>query len=801
MIHKTGFLIFIFTEEHNLYDDHNARPMKTRFFCKLSCMLVFYSGFSQPKNQLPFSPAASIKARVEENVPSHNAWMKAITWPDAPAFVRENLKWGDDTIPGFHPEKFTYQIEIPYICQKVPALLAYPQDLNARIKVDRAKNLNGTVADRTYTFTVTAEDDTTIHVYQVTLKRDMPLALSQPLRVAPMLTEYHFRINGNTYFEVSNPGNRPLDLSQYVFFAGWDQTGTTPCEIWGALLEPEDYQHRHSYYIPGYKPVSRDQWEATPGYYEKDYSVNPVLEPGETFLMCFSAVGKPTRPAPLDVMKRTDYLWLKEGEWTREQYENFITNREAHGTNNCKIEWQEGQLFLEPWHKNRPLIIAKILNDSILEGTKGRGDIQDIRIVEVFGNYKGHVWNPAGEEVKSGGWCLQRKSQFWKPNPLPGIEGSFDTVPGSSEWVYYDTTARPEKIFTEDLGVHTFDTVTAYKSTVSSFTLKISEGYKRGQSIHGVLSSTKVHELFDLLIKADEGQKLKVVGKDSSDTLSQDDTLRVISADSSNITTYGIHTGPLDDQAVLTSSKYDISIDGDQGTIAGIAFGTSVRQVLNNVKKPEQAIVNVIDEHDAPVPLQQRNYDSLYVKTQATGYIHFEVVAENGQDIITYRLQTDLEADEAYAVSNFLKVYQPMQLVGYLPEGLNTETLFTLLKPNYGGDIKLVDLEGNEVKPDRISPESMVQVVVTSPDGSTQKVYDLYNKKYDIPWVVTWYWILKIDQGKKMIWNIEQKDSVQNFKQSLFAKPEGSSMSVLDADSNLVTSGPIENHHPAQGSR
>jgi hypothetical protein len=118
----------------------------------LSCMLFFCSGLSQSKNQLPFSPTDSIKARAEESLPSHNALLTAITWPDAPAFLRKNPKWVEDTIPGFRAEKFSYHIETPYSCQKVPAFLAYPQDLNARIKVNRATNLSGPVAGRTYTY-------------------------------------------------------------------------------------------------------------------------------------------------------------------------------------------------------------------------------------------------------------------------------------------------------------------------------------------------------------------------------------------------------------------------------------------------------------------------------------------------------------------------------------------------------------------------------------------------------------------------------------------------------------------------
>ncbi|MEX2429238.1 MAG: hypothetical protein WD577_13405, partial [Bacteroidales bacterium] len=96
--------------------------------------------------------------------PDQNARLSAITWPEAPAFLRQSPQWNDDTIPNFSSGIFTYELKVPYGATSVPALMAIPEELNAQISVKRAKVLAGPLQDRTTTFTVTAEDDTTVNV-------------------------------------------------------------------------------------------------------------------------------------------------------------------------------------------------------------------------------------------------------------------------------------------------------------------------------------------------------------------------------------------------------------------------------------------------------------------------------------------------------------------------------------------------------------------------------------------------------------------------------------------------------------
>jgi hypothetical protein len=106
--------------------------------------------------------------------PTHNAQLSAITWPDAPSSILQSPEWRQDTIPGFLPGQLTYSILVPEETETVPALVFTPQDINAKVSINRAKTINGPVADRTNTVLVTAQDDTTSLTYSVMVKKKCP---------------------------------------------------------------------------------------------------------------------------------------------------------------------------------------------------------------------------------------------------------------------------------------------------------------------------------------------------------------------------------------------------------------------------------------------------------------------------------------------------------------------------------------------------------------------------------------------------------------------------------------------------
>ena len=715
--------------------------------------------------------------------PSDNADLAAITWPDAPEFVRQNPNWTDDTIPGFGPSRTMYQLKVPYNTEKIPALVASPADLNAQITIDRATNINGTVENRTFTFTVAAEDDTTIQTYSVIIEKEKPEELVQPLEAEPLFTEYIFRGGHKSFMEVTNPGNQPLDMSNYIFIGGFWRTGTTPAEMISDELDL--YEQRSLKVIPGYKPVSEEQWTNDPGLYEKDLEVNPIVQPGETFVCGFTPVAWAIPPIAPSTAEYVDMLWMKSG--MTDQYEALSTEREEYGTENTKLLYKTGNMWFEPWNKNRPMVMLKIMNDSILNGSKPVGDIEDFKVIDVFGNYQGEAWSPGTDTMSGKGWVVRRKPEYWKPDSLPGVVGSFGTTDDSSEWITYKLSEHPGFDSDGSVGIHSFDPITEYQSTVTSLTYKVSDGYKRGQSITGVVEGTTGSELMGGLEKVDPGQTMEVVGKSDGDALAQGDTLKVWSADSTNYTTYGINIGALSDDAMLTSTEYEITADDEAGTgvIAGIPFGTSVKEVRNNVTKPDNATLNIIDEDDNLVPMQKRNYDTLYVNTQATGYISFEVIAENGESEITYQLELELGDSAAYATSELYDVDQELNRIELIPQGTNVQTFFTHLKPNKDASIKLIDKAGFErhLGPVRFDD----QVVVTSPDSTNEKIYNLkFQEEKDgtEAWVVSKD--LGVDQRAGDIWGIQQ-DLQINLLEGLLTPAPQANMHFLSPDSTELS--------------
>lgn len=114
--------------------------------------------------------------KLNQYIPSTNARLGSITWPDMPISFKGELAqsygWHGDTIPTFDSLTMNYVLILPKDYQKIPALVPSTCDLNATVKVTRAVSLEGSAAERTITFTVIAEDNNTKNVYSVLLKNE-----------------------------------------------------------------------------------------------------------------------------------------------------------------------------------------------------------------------------------------------------------------------------------------------------------------------------------------------------------------------------------------------------------------------------------------------------------------------------------------------------------------------------------------------------------------------------------------------------------------------------------------------------
>jgi hypothetical protein len=168
--------------------------------------------------------------KPDKLVKSHNAFISSITWPDIPEYYKDFGGWVVDTIPNFVYSKYDYKVQVPLDVTGIPALVAKTQDVNAKLEVTRAKNLEGSAEDRTITFKSTAVDDTSKLVYNVLLEKEKDYADVQQWEGEPFISQFIFWEQwSNDFIEIVNPSTMPLDMSNYMMFFGWsNDPGAAP---------------------------------------------------------------------------------------------------------------------------------------------------------------------------------------------------------------------------------------------------------------------------------------------------------------------------------------------------------------------------------------------------------------------------------------------------------------------------------------------------------------------------------------------------------------------------------------------
>jgi hypothetical protein len=737
--------------------------------------------------------------------PSENARLATIIWPDVPEYTLISPAWGGEMeIPGFLPSITSYQFTVPYGLG-IPALKAVPEDLNAKISVKRATNLNGSVEERSTVFTVMAEDSTVIE-YSILFQKEVPSVNLQPFHAEPLVSEMVFRQNTQmNYLEIVNVGNQPLDLSKYLITSHRDGFLNNPSDAitWNAA----DYLYRYTRWVIGYDYVTEEEWAAKPGYLKLE-SYDPIVEPGDVFVFGFYRGRQEQHKwqAPeCDVIIDRCPLEFDEFEGIAKK----IIDAEALGLpQGGTVIDRAGGVFRDPVH------IFKILNDSIFEGTKGVTDPSDFELVEVLGGYTDQRWLIDGQfEINMVRQRMWRKEQFWKPDTLGYV--TFDSIPEKNQWYYMDRDSlevlgysNAVEMLGEGIGSHVFNPVTAYKSTISSKAYIASDGYKNNppQTILGVVTNTSVSDFLNNIIKAEEGQSLKVVSTASGEELASDavvadkDTLIVLSADSVNITKYvlSVTDDGLNSDAVLAAkdgSGYTVEVDAGAGTgsVIGISFGSALETVLGNLIKPSTASWVVTNQDDNLVALNSVNSDTVMVKTTASHLLSIEVTAQDGETKIVYSLVMDLGASDALLFSDHYTVDQDVYTVMGIPTGTRVPALFTNLLVSPGATAVLLDKAGNERTMGNVSFDDIV--IVTSEDGSTVNTYYLQfmdeaegTDAYVISDVLT------VDQLNLTVSNIEESTTIDELI-SLLTPAPGAAMLIVDASDNEVTSGTVSEDH------
>jgi hypothetical protein len=747
--------------------------------------------------------------QIRPYVPSHNANLSSITWPDIPTFYKGIFGWIGDTVPNFGPTNYQYKVQVPVDVDGIPALIAKTENLNAKVDVKRAVSLSGDLDARTVAFTVTAEDDSVTNTYNVELIKEKDDANLQPYHAEPFLSELVYWDQwSNSFGEIVNPGNQPLDLSDYMLAMQWN---TNPASVITSRMGVTEWLDRYDKYVPGYKWVGEAQWAVTPGILEQDLSVNPIILPGDVF--CFGGVWTDgqTKPSWLP-----NYVWPVPAQLDV-QFNNYT------GKSTYANPWGErisgNGSPIRKW-QNSNWYLFKILNDSIKLGLKPANDPKDFQLIDNFGMADGSDWVIGGKRAEMiTNWM--RKPEVYHGNPEFGSAGSFGTNPDDTEWTWTNqpywqarNVGWPQEILYigNFLGQHFMNTPTHYQSTVTSVVYKVSEGYSMNESIRGLTTGTTVSTFLANLNKANPDQVLVVKSGNNdlemNDIISLNDVLVVKSADNVNTTRYVLNVTEegLSSNAVLTSTLYNIEIvsepksateDGDAGSgiIAGFEYGTQLRTILNNITIPVGAQLDVIDSEGAYVSLKKLNFDTAYVNVTVNPNTYFEVTAENGITKIVYQLQPNASDNDAFLLSDEYNVNQSQNLVEFVPRGTNVNTFMASVVPSLGATVKIVDKMGHERTDGTLYADD--KVVVVSPNGMVTRVYHLSMLRTQFILSTTYLaYVLSneyaVDQVGYIIEGATTTTSINDFYARI-TPSMGATAVVVDTNGNAKTTGTLVN--------
>ncbi len=652
---------------------------------------------------------------------SDNALLGAITWPDKQEFL-EN--WKGDTIPSFSSFKTNYTVMVPYGTVNVPALVAHPVDINATLEVQRAVSLTGSQADRTTSFNVIAQSDTIDETYTVTFELEKDPTRVQIYEGIPFFSEHATHQRSTMYYlEICNPGNVPLDLSEYLIVKS---VAVNPGDAISGII-PElptdvDFKDRYESYVPGFKyHDDTTNWLLNPGILSLDANVVPEVEPGGVFVLSASFANREQYYTDFH-LDDIDKRW---SEGTNSQTElgveasNTVPTMRGGGTPNA-------------------LYMFKIVGDSVLDGSKPVGDPADYELVDVLGDpIADGIWTVAGREVK----FTHRGRIRTKPDIYTGsrslVESSerFGTNADNSAWIIetYNNELAAQDNIPDLIGSHVMDAVTVYLSTITSSIYLASDGYTGVQSIQGDLTSTTVEGFFGNVDKADPMQVLSVNSgtdgslKDAAEAVAGGDTLVVISADGLNTTKYALVDTPLDMNAVLTPatdpSDLTISHSGSEGTITGVEYGALLSDLAAAVTVPDLAVMNIINGDGELIPMQYMNFDSVKVDTKVGADIYFEVVAQDLVTVITYKLEPTSLASDAFVISSIYGVDQDNVEIVDIASGTIVDLFFNNVEVVQGASAVILTKLGHERLDGILSYDDVLKVV--SEDATNTVVYFL----------------------------------------------------------------------------
>jgi len=680
--------------------------------------------------------------QVNEYIPSNNINLATISWPDYDPDIY--WQWESDTIPGFSPSRTGYTMRLVAGTTTIPALNIKPQDINATMQVQRATHINGTPEQRTTTVTVTAESGEVRRTYTITFELEStPI---QPNIAEPFFSEMKLNEGFAYALEIYNPGTEEIDLSRYMIAGGFKDDNLNTVLNRQVTNSLQFIYNNH--FVPGYRfknDTNLPDFQAENGILVPDNVTNTIVPAGETWVVGASSDGSwpggrfyPARyQSPgITTAEYLDFCFYGFHEQVVSSLgapENAPFNRNPWGLLLNRYRFP----FVLNQNNVGSLFLLKILNDSILDGTKDFRDPNDYEIVDRLQKSLDapdlRISGYHTQTPNKNGWSLKRMPHVWRgvTERGEGLGDDFGQSAENSQWYVYHQGTRADSIPVDaiwsNLGMHSTDPITAHLSFVTSTRLKVDPGYEGSLNIGGEFAGLTV-ELFEAMLdKADPGQTLEVL--DGTDVLAADApvaagmVLRVTSFDGQNVTLYTLVETPLSSDNLLvakTGSELTVSLTGPNGLVDGVALDITIRELLDMLEVPANAILNVVDAGDNLVPLTTLNFDSVAVDVKIGPGIMLEVVAENG-DAAMYSL--GFTAGDALLLSYVLDIDQDIRLVQGVPVGVTAESFQSLVFASEGATIKLTDRYGYTAEERVLNYDD--EIIVTSADGMSESTYKL----------------------------------------------------------------------------
>ena len=257
-----------------------------------------------------------------------------------------------------------------------------------------------------------------------------------------------------------------------------------------------------------------------------------------------------------------------------------------------------------------------------------------------------------------------------------------------------------------------------------------------------------------------------------------------------NTTKYKISLSPLDDDAQLIpvdGSGIMVNIAGQTGTVGGFTFGLSIRQLLDKVNVPLNALLNVIDASQNYVSLRTLTTGNIYVDRYASSDYYFEVVAENGNTIV-YQLMPSAASNEAYVLSDVYSVLEePLKIISNVATGTGVSLFFSNLLPVEGAVLKLINKSGQQRELGTLSLDDKLSV--TSADGTVTVMYEISFIGEMSAYVASESFL--VNQDQRTI-TVDNNTSVAALLSGLITAPEATMM-LKDIDGNPKNSGSVLN--------